>query len=540
MNFTKLILIGAIMFTTSSCAVNDPLKETFGQRIEENIQTVDGLDDNYRNYYEIFVSSFCDSNNDGSGDLNGITSKLEYLKELNYNGIWLTPINSSPSYHKYDVSDYYKIDPKFGTMDDLENLIKKAHSLGIKVIIDLVINHSSSNHKLFAKSAAAYEKWINGIKLSEEEKKYYDYYSFFKKVDDPDTQGKILYKYPGKNFFYEGNFSSGMPEPNFDNLTFREDINKIAKFYLDLGIDGFRLDAVKYYYLNNTTKNVEVLRDFNNYVKSVNKNAYIVGECWDGDGVIEQYYQSGIDSFFYFSASSATPNSFIETSVNLDGSWLNTYLRGAKVMEKISEKGIEAPFLDNHDMVRYTKKGDVNLTKYMYGLLSMLKGTSFTYYGDEVGMVGSNGGELPDQNVRTPIKWGEENNQDNTKILAGTSSVEYPYGTVKENMENQNSLYHYYKKANYIRLKYPCIARGETVEILTDKENATLLIKKIYNGEEVGILFNFSGLRNITTDITQYGFKDVVSQLVADNENGYIGKTKEGIILPPYSIAILN
>lgn len=538
MKKNKLILLSLVCIALVGCKEKDPLSDIFGSKINEEETLVDNIEDNYRNYYEIFVGSYADSNNDGVGDLNGITNKLEYIKELNYNGIWLTPINKSPTYHKYDVVDYYEIDEDFGTINDLKNLVEKAHALSINVIIDLVLNHSSNLNKNFVKSADVFDKYINGFSINDEDKKYLYYYCFYENKDDINALGKKLYKYPGKNFYYEGNFSSNMPEPNFDSLAYQEEIKKIANYYLSLGVDGFRLDAVKYYYLNNTTKNVRFLSEFNDYVKSINPKAYIVGECWDADVTIEKYYDSGIDSFFYFDASGS--NGFISTSTNLDGLWLNSYVRGYKRMAEVSKKGISAPFLDNHDMIRFTKESDINLSKFSYGLLSMLSGTTFTYYGDEIGMIGSNTGGNPDQNVRTPMMWSENDNE-NTKPFSGTSALAYPYGNVEENINDSNSIYSYYKKSNYLRLKFSSIARGTTTEVLNDKENSTLLIKKTYKDETIYILFNFSALNNRKFNLAEYSLNEVVGQLVADKKAGYIGKVNDKeIILPPYSIAILN
>ena len=133
-----------------------------GQRIEEDLTTVNIIDDKYRNYYEIFVGSFYDSNRDGMGDLDGVTMKLDYIKETGYNGIWLMPIFTSPTYHKYNATNYYEIDPKYGTMEDLQELIDACHSKGIKLIIDLVLNHCSKQSSLFQDFKSAFIKSVWG------------------------------------------------------------------------------------------------------------------------------------------------------------------------------------------------------------------------------------------------------------------------------------------------------------------------------------------------------------------------------------------
>ena len=154
----SLILLPIVLFSTiASCGKNNSSGSSSTPYFhEDNIP-----DDNYRNYYEIFVYSYCDSNGDKIGDLNGITSKLEYIRDLGYTGIWLTPIFTSSSLHKYNASSYYEIDASFGTLEDFDKLILKAHALGIKVILDLAINHSSKNASYFQKAVEAHKKKIN-------------------------------------------------------------------------------------------------------------------------------------------------------------------------------------------------------------------------------------------------------------------------------------------------------------------------------------------------------------------------------------------
>ncbi|MDY2727684.1 MAG: alpha-amylase family glycosyl hydrolase, partial [Candidatus Onthovivens sp.] len=149
--FKTLTLVGALLasISLSSCSKKSAI-------IINDVDTTEAvLNDNYRNFYEIFVASYQDSDGDHVGDLNGVTSKLDYIKDLGYNGIWLMPINVSPTYHKYDVADYYTIDSSYGTLQDLENLITECHERDIKIIMDLVINHSSTNNNMFKYACSA-------------------------------------------------------------------------------------------------------------------------------------------------------------------------------------------------------------------------------------------------------------------------------------------------------------------------------------------------------------------------------------------------
>ena len=544
MKIIKRLLVLTMCLLTVLC-VSCTKEETYGpygKRIEEDLTSTNIIDDNYRNYYEIYVGAFRDTNGDGWGDLQGVISKLDYIKELGYNGIWLMPINQSYSYHKYDVHDYYAVDNKYGTMEDLEQLISECHNRGIKLILDLVLNHSSSSNKMFINAKKAYEKNMKHQTLTEDEEKYKDFYTFYAKKSD--IPGHVIaYEVAGKGYYYEGNFSSGMPEFNCDSPYVREEFQKIMKFYLDKGIDGFRLDAVKYFYLGDTQKNVELLSKIKEWATEINPNAYIVGECWDSASLIGEYYKSGVDSFFNFSTSVTDSASPIINSVNLDGKMLNRYYDGLLANITLANGYIPAPFLNNHDTIRFTSENvnSTSRTKFLYGLLQMMNGSTFTYYGDEVGMVGSNSGDSPDQNVRIAMKWGEEGVTDCNNPY-GTTIAKYPHGTVKEQMENQNSIYNYYKKCLLLRNQNPEIARGEVSLVHMDREGKILFIKKTYNGSEIGIIFNFSLLNNITVDFQSHGFSNVVGQLTADiSEECYIGLLKDNsVILPPYSIAIVK
>ena len=535
------LLATLIVFILALASCGKGKYGVYGYRIKEDLKTTNIIDDNYGNYYEIFVRSFYDSDGNGIGDLQGVIKKLDYIKDLGFTGIWLMPINKSSSYHKYNVDDYYQIDPQYGTMADLEELIDECHNRGIKLIIDLVLNHSGSNNPLFKKALNAHEKELAGFTLTEEEEKFKDFYTFFDSKDEI-PKGITAYQTRGGLFYYEGNFSSDMPEFNYDNEAVYEEVKNIMKFYLDKGIDGFRLDAVKYFYFNNHTKNVEVLSRINQMAKEINPKCYIVGECWDSKEVISKYYTSGIDSFFNFPGSVTNPYGYILNGINREGDALNTYYNG--MLENISLAGnyIPAPFIDNHDTVRFTSVRNYRNSKFQYALLSMLNGNTFTYYGDEVGMVGS---KEVDQNVRIPILWGEENENGDCSVISGVTTNEltrYVYPTVSEQIIDPDSFYNFYKKCNLIRNQNPEIARGTIELVAMDRDvDKLLFISKEYNGSKIGIIFNFSPYYDLNIDITQYGYTEVVGQIVVDYSNKYIGIQKDGtIMMPSYSIAIVK
>lgn len=228
--------------------------------------------------YQIFVASFRDSNGDGLGDIRGIIDSLDYLDDLGVKALWLTPIQQSDSYHGYDISDYYAVDKKFGTLDDYKELIYKAHQRGMKVLMDLVLNHTSKNNVWFTKS-----QWnVNGEGAEQDGTgiNWRDVYTWKYKTDtikvreriksgtgenakytftgnkidstveeDSRSDGPSWYKDGESNYYYYGKFGSGMPEINYENNATRELVIDMAKYWLSFGLDGFRLDAVKHIYM---------------------------------------------------------------------------------------------------------------------------------------------------------------------------------------------------------------------------------------------------------------------------------------------------
>ena len=242
----SVILAVAIVFgILAACGLLTPYEKT-----------VDPIDDNYRTFYQIFVGSFSDSDGDGIGDLRGIINRIDYLNDgdinggddLGVQGLWLSPIFSSPTYHKYDANDYYTVDPRFGTEEDLKELIRLCDERNVKIILDLVLNHTSTGNSWFLNFRTARR---NG----DSSNKYYNYYTCVTASEK--VGGRSYQSLTGTNYYYECNFSSGMPELNYDNPAVRDEMLNVAKYYIDLGIDGFRFDAIKYIYYGDTKASAE-------------------------------------------------------------------------------------------------------------------------------------------------------------------------------------------------------------------------------------------------------------------------------------------
>lgn len=227
-------------------------------------QELNIIDDNYRTYYEVFLYSFYDSNGDGIGDINGLIKKLDYINDgnpdsdtsLGFNGIWLMPVMPAASYHKYDITDYYNIDPQYGTLDDFKRLVDECNKRGIKLIIDLVINHTSNKHPWFVSALKSLNIEPCGREtciyedLCREHNPYVNYYNFVQGKPDRND-----YYYTGiGDWYYEGVFGQDMPDLNLSDENLRRDIENIMHYWLDLGVGGFRLDAALHYFSDNTEK----------------------------------------------------------------------------------------------------------------------------------------------------------------------------------------------------------------------------------------------------------------------------------------------
>lgn len=328
----NVILSVALFFSVGLCAWGCGEKEASLPLLEENI-----IDDKYDNYYEIFVYSFCDSDGNGTGDLRGVTSKLQYIRDMGYTGIWLMPIHPSPSYHKYDVTNYKAVQRSYGTIEDFEELLSKAHSLGIKVILDMVFNHTSSAHQWFL---SAVQSAANGDTQGE----YYDYYNFSDEAKTGYTE------YNGSGVYYESRFVSNMPDLNLDSKNVRSEISDIMKFWLEKGVDGFRLDACTSYYTDDKEKSIAFTKWIKQEAVKYNPDAYIVGEVWTTANIIEEYYATeSADSFFCFPTADST--GYINRLFN-SSTPAQSYWTALEQINSMSEGGIAAPILDNHDMAR--------------------------------------------------------------------------------------------------------------------------------------------------------------------------------------------
>ena len=411
-------------------------------------QELNIIDDNYRNFYEIFVGSFYDSDGNGMGDLQGVIQKLDYLEYMGFNGIWMMPVMQSPSYHKYDVTDYMSIDYEYGTIEDFRALTQACHEKGIKVVIDMVINHSSTNHKWFT-TACRYLKTLGeGEEPDLEECPYVDYYHFTNDV----SEGTYYSVNGSKGWFYEGSFSSGMPDLNLANEALRKEFEEIADFWLELGVDGFRMDAALHFEENHSEFNNEVLNWLYSYCKEQNPDFYMVSEVWAGTATVAEYYNSQTPSMFNFDTSSAE-GILVKAARGTSGaeSLADRMIRYQEQFSVRNPDYIDAPFLSTHDQVRVSNSlaNNEEHLKMAAGMLLMMNGSPFVYYGEEIGMASKG---TKDENKRIPMVWSTTDTTGVTREpLNADRGIQSAFEAVDEQLKDGHSLLNYYRRALRLR-----------------------------------------------------------------------------------------
>lgn len=496
----SLVIIAALLICLvfSGCQKGDTKREAVAST------------DKYRNYYQIFINSFCDSNGDETGDFQGIISKLDYLNDgdpnsgddLGIDGIWLSPMMPSKSYHKYDVEDYFNIDKDFGTLDDFDQFISECDKRGIDVIIDLVVNHSSNHHPYFEK---AVEEFAAGKKDG-----YAQYYTFSDKMDSVCTRSA------GNGVYYEGRFTSEMPDWNLDYQGTRDYLLEISKFWIDRGVAGFRLDAVKYLYLGEPDKNLEFLTWYYNACKEYKEDIYMVGENWDDAGYTYDLYSSGIDSLFNFKFATA---SGVYVSAARSGQ-MQSYVTDLKKYNdnilKRNENAINANFLSNHDMVRVGNQLDEDEYKFAAMIYLLSPGNSYTYYGEEIGIEAPN--TTNDASFRTAMIWDNENLPD--IYVNGVPEVEEnELGGVKQQLEQKNSLLNTYRELYRIKLENPGLARGKITDTVTFNDPKCAGYIEEYEDTKLCVIYN-GDTETKEIDLKDTGSKFTITAQMAVAQTG--------------------
>ena len=415
--------------------------------------------------YEVFVRSFSDSDGDGIGDLNGLIEKLDYIDNLGASCIWLMPVAASPSYHGYDVSDYYRVEPAYGTNDVFKRLVTEAHRRGLVVLVDMVLNHSSSEHPYFQAAlhdtASPYRAW----------------YRFA-----PEPLGKgphggdDWHRSPVRDEYYYGVFWSGMPDLNYQTPAVREEAKRIATFWLrDMGVDGFRLDAVPYLVEEGTCLMAcpgthAFLHEYAAHVDSVKPGAYTVGEAWGNIDEMMPYYPDQLTSYFGFELADSL------LSVVRTG-WAAGLLTGFLRLQDTLPAYRWSPFLSNHDQTRTLTAlgGDVARAKLAATLLLTLPGLPFIYYGEEIGMTG----DKPDPRLRSPMQWSADPGLGFTSGTAWESAQPDSLTTnVAAQEGDSGSLLNLYRRLIHLRRQSEALATGTLVALAANNPHVAAYLRR--------------------------------------------------------------
>jgi glycosidase len=444
-------------------------------------------------FYEVFVRSFQDSAtgplaNDGTGDLQGLIDRLDYLNDgnpatttdLGVTALWLMPINPSPSYHGYDVTDYDGINPQYGTKADFDRLIAECHKRGIRVITDLVLNHTSSDHPWFRKALA-------------HDRQFRDWYIFVDADKVPDVLGpwnqQVWQTMNGQHYF--GLFWSGMPDLNYRNPAVTAEAYRIADEWLrDFHVDGFRLDAVRHLIedgnvMADTPETLAWLRNFRAHVKQTAPDALLVGEVWTHTEAASDYVTTGaLDLTFEFDLADAILKS-IKTGRGDDLAYVVQNVASAY------PAGQFASFVTNHDQDRIASVlgPDPARLKLAASLLLAAPGVPFIYYGEEIGQVGAK----PDEMIRNPMPWTSGPN-------AGFTQASRPWERLQRGFERRNvaaedadpaSLLNHYR--HWIRLRQSELAlRQGDVQVVDLKRDGIIAWQRSAGGRTVTLIANLT------------------------------------------------
>ena len=407
--------------------------------------------------YEIFVRSFFDSDGDGIGDLRGVTEKLDYIndgnagtdRDLGARCIWLMPVNEASSYHGYDATDYYRVEPDYGTNDDFKRLVVEAHRRGVAVLVDMVLNHVSSEHPWFTEAlgdpGAPHRSWFRWATSLPAER-------------GPWGQ-EVWHKSPVRDEYYYGVFWHGMPDLDYHTPAVREEAKRIAAFWLtEMGVDGFRLDAVPYLVEEpgqqiGTAGTHAFLREYAASIRAIAPDAFTVGEVWDGLDRMLPYYPDQLESYFAFDLSD------LLIAAVRDGSPQALLDRYAQFQQSVPDARYSTS-LRNHDQTRTLTAlgGDIARAKLAATLLLTLPGLPFVYYGEEIGM----SGDKPDERLRTPMQWSGSANAGFTRGTPWESlQADWATSSVERQDRDPGSLLDLYRRLIRLRLDHSALGTGD-------------------------------------------------------------------------------
>jgi len=544
--------------------------------------------------YQIYPRSFKDSNGDGTGDLSGIIQKLDYLKNLGVNVVWLCPVYKSPNDDNgYDISDYQDIMDDFGNMKDMENLLTEIHRRDMKLIMDLVVNHTSDEHPWFIKSRSSLDN------------PYRDFYIWRKGKNSlsPNNWGSVfggsVWEYDERTQeYYLHLFSKKQPDLNWENPRVREEIYKMMKWWLDKGIDGFRMDTVnmfskvpglpdgniikgyKYgdgspYFLNGPHIH-EYLQEMNKKVLS-KYDIMTVGETPGTTPQIAAKYvnrdRHELDMVFHFELMEIDHDPINKWKPK---EWKLTELKKifTKWYEGLKEKGWNTLYMNNHDQPRMVsrfgddKKFRIESAKILAALLHTLPGTPYIYQGEEIGMTNVAFDNIEDyrdietlnfyhemtkkglpkekimqaihrinrDNARTPMQWSDS---PNASFTTGTPWIKvnpnYPEINVAHNLKDSNSIFYYYQKIIQLRKENLIMNCGDYQLILEDDEHIYSYLRTL-DQDRLLIILNFFSIQAIFNLPENINYKD--KKLLISNYDIEEDEDIKKIYLQPYEARV--
>ncbi|MDU4884955.1 alpha-glucosidase [uncultured Clostridium sp.] len=509
--------------------------------------------------YQIYPRSFKDSNGDGIGDLKGIISKLEYIKFLGVDVLWISPIYKSPNVDNgYDISDYCDIMDEFGTMDDMKLLIKEAKSRDIKIMMDLVVNHTSDEHKWFKESRKSRDN------------EYRDFYVWRNPVNG-DVPSSLKSNFGGSAWtldkstgqYYLHMHDKKQPDLNWDNQRVREKIYEMMNFWLDLGIEGFRMDVIEL--IGKDVDNLLIVNgpNLHTYIQEMNKMTFgdrdiiTVGETWAADTNIAKLYcapkRKELGMVFQFEVISMDKQ---PGKRKWDLAPLN-FIEFKKIFSKwqteLHSEGWNSLFGNNHDLPRMVsrwgndKEYRVESAKMLATMLHMQKGTPYIYQGEEIGMTNirfdsiddyndieslnmykerlSQGYSLDEimesiyakgrDNARTPMQWNKENNAGFTTGIPWLKvNKNYKYINVEQAINDENSILYYYKKLIKLRRESDVIKYGD-YKLILEEHPEIFAYTRSWNDDNILVICNFYGNTINVFLGEEYSKKD--SQIILSN-----------------------
>ncbi|EID4423572.1 alpha-glucosidase [Vibrio vulnificus] len=486
--------------------------------------------------YQIYPRSFCDSNNDGIGDLNGIISKLDYLKTLGVNVLWLSPVYKSPmDDNGYDISDYQDIGAEFGTMADMQNLLAQAKARDIRVVMDLVVNHTSDEHPWFVEARKSRDN------------PYRDYYIWRDAKPDgsvPDDQGSI---FGGSAWqwdeatqqYYFHLFSKRQPDLNWENPKVQQEVHKMMNWWIDQGIGGFRLDVIDLIgkeidkgITGNGPRLHPLLQEMNRATFG-DKDLLTVGETWGATPEIAKLYSDPerheLSMVFQFEHITLTwQHGDKWNPIPLDLKQFKHVL--TKWQTELSNQGWNSLFWNNHDLPRVVSKyGDdqryrVESAKMLATALHFLKGTPYIYQGEEIGMtnvafesleqykdietlnfykVKTESGvshqhmmdaihENSRDNARTPMQWSASQNGGFSQAKPWIEvNPNYPEINVEQALADSDSIFYHYQKLIELRKQHPAIVYGDFTPLFAEHDSVFAYVRS-HQDEQLLVINNFS------------------------------------------------